>query len=195
VPRIKPITDKADVPEDRHAEFDAVLSFSSRTAFLTGGPLSILLYSPGLAQKFGQVGGHLRANSTVSPIQREISILAVAREKDVAFVWNEHVHASRAIGVREEVIDAVRSRADVNMLDPDERDIILFVRQLAGTNRVEPAVFDSLLMRHDQRWVVELTALIGQYQYVSGILNAFEITPPADADPLPVDPQTARLGG
>jgi 4-carboxymuconolactone decarboxylase len=151
-----------------------------------GGPLSILLYSPGLAQKFGQVGRHLGANSTVSPIQREISILAVAREKDVAFVWNEHVHAAQRAGVRDAVVDAVRFRADVNHLDPDERDIIRYVRQLLQTNRVEQPLFDALLKRHDAQWMVQLTALIGQYQYVSGIMNAFEINPPPDAESLDV---------
>ncbi len=35
-------------------------------------------------------------------------------------------------------------------------------------------------------WVVELTGLIGHYGNVSGLLNAFEMAPPPDAEQLPV---------
>jgi hypothetical protein len=82
--------------------------------------------------------------------------------------------------VREEVIDAVRSRADVGHLYPDERELILYVRQLLRTNRVEQGLFDALMKRHDTRWMVEMTALLGLYQYVSAMINACEIAPPTD---------------
>jgi len=183
VPRIKPITDKADVPADRHAEFDAIVAVLHRV----GGPFSMLMHSPGLAQKVMEAGAHVRLHSTLSPVHREIIIIAVSREKDAAYEWNAHVRTGRAAGMREEVIDAVRSRADVSHLDPDERDIVLYVRQLLRTNRVEQTLFDALLSRHDERWMVELTGTIGQYQYISAINNAFEILPPADADPLPIE--------
>jgi 4-carboxymuconolactone decarboxylase len=182
VPRIKPITDKADVSEDQYAEIDAIIEVLHRV----GGPFSMLLHSPGLAQKVMEAGAHVRLRSTLSPVHREIIIIAVSREKDAGYEWNSHVRTGRAAGMRDEVVDAVRSRADVSHLDPDERDIILYVRQLLRTNRVEQSLFDSLLQRHDARWMVELTGTIGQYQYISAINNAFEILPPPDADPLPV---------
>ena len=183
VPRIKPITEKTDVPEDRWAEIDAIVAVLHRV----GGPFSMLMHSPGLAQKVMEAGAHVRLQSTLSPVHREIIIIAVSREKDAAYEWNAHVRTGRAAGMSEQVIDAVRSRADVSHLDPDERDIVLYVRQLLRTNRVEQALFDSLLQRHDARWMVELTATIGQYQYISAINNAFEILPPPDADPLPIN--------
>jgi hypothetical protein len=60
------------------------------------------------------------------------------------------------------------------------------VRQLLRANRVDQAVFDSLKERYGVAWVVELTGLIGHYGNVSGLLNAFEMTPPPDAEQLPV---------
>ena len=53
-------------------------------------------------------------------------------------------------------------------------------------NRVEQPLFDALLQRHDARWLVELAATIGQYQYISAINNTFDLQPPPDADQLPV---------
>ena len=45
-------------------------------------------------------------------------------------------------------------------LEPDERDIITYTRQLLRTNRVEQNLVDALIERHSVRWLVELTATI-----------------------------------
>jgi 4-carboxymuconolactone decarboxylase len=187
VPRISLITDKADLPADRHAEFDAIVEVLHRV----GGPFGILMRSPGLAQKVMEAGAHVRLHSTLKPVERELIIIAVAREKDAAYEWASHVRTGRSVGLREEAIEAVRHRADVSDLEPDERDIVTFVRQLLRNNRVEQDLFDELLRRHGERWLVELAATVGQYQYISAINTTFDLQPAAEADQLPIE---ARLG-
>ena len=183
MPRISLITDKSELPADRHAEFDRIVEILHRV----GGPFGVLMYSPGLAQKVCEAGAHVRLNSTLKPVERELAILAVAREKDAAYEWASHVRTGRQQGMREEAIKAVRNRGDVSQLEPDERDIVTFVRQLLRTNRVEQALFDQLMQRHGERWLVELAATVGQYQYISAINNTFDLQPAADADPLPIE--------
>jgi 4-carboxymuconolactone decarboxylase len=182
VPRIPLITQKADLPDDRHAEFDAIVAVLNRV----GGPFGILLRSPGLAQKVMEAGAHVRLQSTLSPVERELIIIAVAREKDAGYEWAAHVGTGRKAGMREEAIEAVRNRADVSGLEPDERDIITFVRQLLQTNRVEQSLFDALMKRKGERWLVELAATVGQYQYISAINNTFDLQAAPEADQLPV---------
>jgi len=174
------ITQKADLPPDRHAEFDAIVD----VLHAVRGPFSILMRSPGLAQKVMEAGAHVRLKSTLLPVERELIIIAVAREKDAAYEWASHVDTGRKAGMREEAIEAVRNRGDVSALEPDERDVITFVRQLLRTNRVEQPLFETLLSRHDERWLVELAATVGQYQYISAINNTFDLRPAPDADQL-----------
>jgi AhpD family alkylhydroperoxidase len=182
MPRIPLITQKSDLPADRHAEFDAIVSVLHRV----GGPFGILMYSPGLAQKVMEAGAHVRLKSTLTPAERELIIIAVSREKDAAYEWAAHVATGRNVGLREEAIEAVRNRQDVSNLEPDERDIVTFVRQLLQTNRVEQPLFDALRKRHGERWLVELAGTIGQYQYISSINNTFDLQPAPDADQLPI---------
>jgi 4-carboxymuconolactone decarboxylase len=182
VPRIPLITDKADLPTERHAEFDAIVDVLHGV----GGPFSILMHSPGLAQKVMEAGAHVRLKSTLTLAERELAIVSVTREKDAAYEWASHVATGRKAGLREESIEAVRHRADVSQLEPDERDIITFVRQLLRNNRVDQATFESLRQRHGDRWLVELAATVGQYQYISAITNTFELRPAPDADQLPI---------
>lgn len=182
MPRIKMIAEKSDIPAEQHAEFDAIVEVLHGVR----GPFAVLMHSPGLARKVMEAGAQVRLGSTLSQVERELAIIAVSREKDARYEWAAHVKAGRAAGMREEAIEAVRNREDVSGLEPDERDIVTFVRQLLQTNKVEQPLFDGLVTRHSDRWVVELAATIGQYQYISAINNTFEVEPAADADQLPV---------
>jgi 4-carboxymuconolactone decarboxylase len=182
VPRIRLITEKTELPSDRHAEYDAIVE----VLHAVRGPFALLMHSPGLAQKVMEAGAHVRLNSTLSSVERELTIISVAREKDAAYEWASHVTTGRRAGLREQAIEAVRNRGDVSGLEPDERDIITFVRQLLRTNHVEQPLFDALLGRHGERWLVELAATVGQYQYISAINNTFDLQPSPEADQLPI---------
>lgn len=184
MPRIKLIAEKGDVGADQHEEMDAIVETLGRVA----GPFGVLMYSPGLAQKVMEAGAHVRLQTTLKPVERELTIIAVSREKDARYEWASHVATGRKQGMREEAITAVRNREDVSGLEPDERDIITYVRQLLQTNKVEQSLFDELIKRKGIRWLVEITGTIGQYQYISAINNAFDLQPAADADQLEVAP-------
>lgn len=177
------ITEKSQIPDEQHAEYDRIVEILHRV----GGPFGVLMYSPGLAQKVCEAGAWVRLHSTLSQPERELTIIAVAREKDAAYEWAAHVRTGRSVGLREEAIEAVRNRADVSGLEPDERDIITFVRQLLRNNRVEQSLFDELVKRHGERWLVELAATVGQYQYISAINTTFDLQPAPDGDKLPID--------
>jgi 4-carboxymuconolactone decarboxylase len=97
VPRISLITQKSDLPVERHAEFDAIVD----VLHAVRGPFAILMRSPGLAQKVMEAGAHVRLHSTLTPVERELIIIAVAREKDAAYEWASHVATGRKAGLRE----------------------------------------------------------------------------------------------
>jgi len=183
VSRFEAITDKSQVGEDRYEEFDAIVAVLGRV----GGPFSAMFHSPGLAQKVCEAGAHIRLRSTLTMGERELIILAVAREKDGAYEWSSHVGNARNNGVSESTIETVRDNGDLSGLEEHEADIVEFVRQLLRTNRVTDELYNRLVERKGIRWVVELTGTIGQYQYIAAINNVFELEPHGDAaDLLPI---------
>jgi 4-carboxymuconolactone decarboxylase len=190
VSRFEVITDKSQISEDRYEEFDAIVGVLGRV----GGPFSAMFHSPGLAQKVMEAGAHIRLRSTLTMGERELIILAVAREKDGAYEWAAHVGQARNNGVSESTIEVVRDNGELSGLDEHERDIVEYVRQLLRTNRVTDELYNRLLERKGIRWVVELTGTIGQYQYISAINNAFELQPHAGADVLPVPAANPTTG-
>jgi len=87
--------------------------------------------------------------------------------------------------VGDEVIDLIRAKGDPAKLLVEEREIVTYTRQLMRTNRVDQAVFDSLRKRHNEQWLVELTAAANYFALLSGVVNAFEVAAPPDGDKLP----------
>lgn len=183
-PRVTPITQRDQVQERHRPIFDAVAEGRGTVR----GPFGILMHSPVLCRRHLDVGTFLRFNSSLEADARELAILATAREKDCPYIWAAHAPTARLAGLSDAVIAAVRDRGDLAALPPIERDIVDFVRQLAQKNAVGAALFDRLQGRHGVPWLVELTCLIGHYGIVASILNAFEVAPSPDAEPLPLSP-------
>jgi 4-carboxymuconolactone decarboxylase len=181
MPRIELLTKKEQLPEDQHHEYDEIMGVLNNV----GGPFGILLYSPGLAEMVCKTGAHVRLKSELTMVERELALLSTLREKDASYEWGGHVNTARNAGMRDEAIDVIRNAGDPSGLEPDERDVITYTRQLLRKNKVDQDVWEALQKRHGTRWLVELTATIGQYQYISAINNAFGMEPREGADSLP----------
>jgi 4-carboxymuconolactone decarboxylase len=179
--RIAAITGKADVAAADQHVVDQVLEVFGRVR----GPFSILLHSPKLAEHLLPLVTFNRDDSIVEPQLRSIAALTAARERQAAYVWAAQVDAARRNGLPEPVIDLLRAQGDPAALQEDERDIVVYTRQLMRTNRVEQPVFDALVQRHGAQWLVELTAAANFYAFLSGMVNAFEVPAPPDGDRLP----------
>jgi 4-carboxymuconolactone decarboxylase len=178
MPRIPPIVAKTDLPPEQQHVFDQVMGVFGRVR----GPFSMLLHSPKLAERLLPMVPFAREGMIVMPQLRQVAVLAAVRERDANYVWAAQVDASRRVGLREEVIDLLRTKGDPAALPEDERDIVAYVRQLMRTNRVEQPVFDALLRRHGAQWLVELTAVANFYVALCGVVNAFDVPAPEGGD-------------
>ena len=181
MPRIAPVTGKSDVASEHHHVVDDVVKVFGGVR----GPFSILLHSPELAERLLPLVTFNREKNVVEPKLRSVAILSAVREREAAYVWAAQVGAARRAGLREEVIELIRSKGDPATLPAEERDIITYVRQLMRTNRVDQALFDALKNRHGVQWLVELTAAANYFSFLSGIVNAFEVPARPDGDKLP----------
>jgi 4-carboxymuconolactone decarboxylase len=181
MPRLAPITGKPDVRPEHHAVVDAVVKVFGNVR----GPFSMLLHSPKLAERLLPLVTFFRDESAVETPLRSIAILTAVREREAAYPWAAQVNLARRNGIRDEVIDVIRTKGDPGTLSEDERDVVVYARQLMRGNRVDQALFDRLNTRHGAAWMVEVTTAALYFALVAGVANAFEIAPPPDGDRLP----------
>ena len=184
--RVKLIQERGDVAPEHATLFDALAARRGRIS----GPSSVVLHSPGLAGPWNLISEFLHGESIVEAEAYELAVCTTAREFDAPFIWAAHAPAARRAGVSDAAIEAVASHRETTGLAPEEATIVRFTRQLLSNRRVDDATFGPLLDAHGPRWMVELTAWIGRYAALSGIVNAFEVTPAPEADQLPkTDPR------
>ena len=181
MPRITPVSGKSDVPAEHHAVVDAVVKVFGGVR----GPFSVLLHSPKLAERILPLVTFFRDDSVVDAKLRSVAILTAVREREAAYVWSAQVAAARRNGVGDEVIDLIRAKGDPAKLPAEEREIVTYTRQLMRTNRVDQAVFDALRKRHNEQWLVELTAAANYFALLSGVVHEIEVAAPPDGDKLP----------
>lgn len=181
MPRIAPITGKSDVAAAHHGVVDQVVKVFGGVR----GPFSMLLHSPQLAERLLPLVTFFRDESSVEGKLRSVAILAAVREREAAYVWSAQTAQARRNRVSEATIDVLRAKGDAAALPADERDIVVYVRQLMRANKVEQAAFDALARRHDPRWLVEMTGAASYFAMLCGVVNAFEVAAPPDGDKLP----------
>jgi 4-carboxymuconolactone decarboxylase len=179
--RVKTIETKADVPRGGEAVWDAIAESRGRVV----GPFKVLLHVPELARRAAQTGAYVRFEGTLPQDVRELAILTVGREMDCLFEWAAHAPLARKAGVREAAIAAIRDRR-FDALTADERGVVDYVSQLIAKKRVAEPVFRALEKRFGVPGVVELTGTVGHYLFIACTLNAFEVTPDASMEQLPV---------
>jgi 4-carboxymuconolactone decarboxylase len=176
--RVPQLTGRDDLPDGYKYIADQVRAVFGGIR----GPFSILLHSPELAERLLPMVPFSREKCVVEGPLRSIGILAAVREKDCSYVWAAQVRAARMNGLRDSVIDVLRAKGDAAVLPPEERDIVVYARALTLTGKVDQSMFDALHQRHGTKWLVELTALMGFYGALCGVVNAFEVPAPEDGD-------------
>ncbi len=106
MPRVPPITGKADVAPEYHYVVDEVVKVFGNVR----GPFSMLLHSPKLAGRLLRLVTFYREDSMVEGRLRSLAVLAAVREREAAYVGAAQVGAARRAGVREEAIDLIRAK-------------------------------------------------------------------------------------
>src|SRR6185436_16650504 len=101
------------------------------------------------------------------------------------FEWGAHVPLARKAKVREEAIAAIRDRKHDALTDA-EKGVVTYVSQLLAKKRIDEPVFRAIEQRFGVQGTVELTGTVGHYVFIACTLNAFDVTPDASMESLPV---------
>ena len=143
-----------------------------------GGPYSALMHAPRLAEHLSTLENYFRSAAALDERDREIIILATAREFDAHFPWTRHEIRGRQVGLGDDVIETLRAKGSLARLAPRERLLVKIVRSLLREHRLSKELFSLGLAELGPEKMVEMVGLIGHYCTISAVANAFEVTPP-----------------
>lgn len=179
MPRISEVT-REQLPEEHQAIFDEIAASRGRVS----GPFPVMLNSPEAALLVARLGHRIRFQNSLDPWVFELAVLAGARERDCLFEWSAHQAEAERVGLRPELVAAVRSRTAPAGLSEQEALIVRFVQELARTNRVAPPTYRAVADWLGPQGVTELAVTVGYYTLLACVLNVFEVEPPPGGDML-----------
>jgi len=150
--------------------------FAGRTG--GGGPYSMLMHSPAMAQHFAATEDYFRNHSLLADADREIIILTAAREVEAHYAWTRHEIRAHKIGIQPETIEALRARAALDKFTGREKLLVEFTRTLMHEHELSADLFARMEREFGQAKFVEAVGLLGHYITIGTVIRMFDVKPP-----------------
>ena len=108
---------------------------------------------------------------------RELAILLTAVRTDAEYEWVQHESISRAIGIPEEQIDAIRNGHldDESLGSADAGALLRFVSEILDGPRASDETFAALTARFPHRQVVEVLLVVGAYHALARLMTTLDL--------------------
>jgi 4-carboxymuconolactone decarboxylase len=145
------------------------------------GPFGVLIHVPKLADRAAALEDYFRFDAALPAVDRELVILATAREMGARYPWTRHEIRAREIGTRAEAVEAVRANGALEGLTPRERLLVEIARSLLRARALPEDLFARGMAELGRQQLIETVALIGHYSLVGFVVNAFDVAPPAES--------------
>lgn len=198
---ILPAVTEADIPDDIHRDSWARLPAVQRSELqgdaariydmLTSpgggyenglrGPLGMWMYSPEMAEGAWMLRQRVRYGTAKDQRLTELTIISTAREISNQYEYSAHEPLGRAAGLEEEIMEFVKYRRPMSEADgipgmgEVEKLIIQFAREVVSEPKVSQQTFARAVELLGPEGVMDLTGLIGYYNFVAMTLKAFDV--------------------
>jgi 4-carboxymuconolactone decarboxylase len=169
-----PLLNRDALAPDDQAVWDRI------AAVRTGvrGPFGVLMHVPTLADHVAALEDYFRFNAALPELDRELVIMATAREMGARYPWARHEARGREVGTRTEAIEAVRINGTLEQLTTRERLLVEVVRTLLRTRALPAELYERGLAELGRQQLIETVALAGHYSLIGMVVNAFDVAPP-----------------
>ncbi|MBI4311875.1 MAG: carboxymuconolactone decarboxylase family protein [Chloroflexi bacterium] len=171
MPRV-PLVTREQLPPDKQPLYDQIAGARGHVA----PPFAALLNSPEVAARVAALGEQLRYSGASIPADvREIVTLAVARHMRCQYIFTHHVASAKQAGLRDEVVEVIRTVAPPRRLLPKEGVFVQFTRELLEEKRVRDSTYSAVEHLLGRQATVDLVVTIGYYALQCYAVNALGI--------------------
>ena len=146
-----------------------------------GGDLSpvarMLLNSPPLAEGWMKLFTVIRQQTTFGARHRELVIARIAVRNGARYEYHAHLPHALAEGLTRAQLDALRDWRKSDLFDAGQRAVLSYTDAITDDIIVSDEIYAGVRALFDDRQMVELTATIASYSFVSRFLVALQIEP------------------
>lgn len=163
------------VPWAKHAGFKAETDEEELI-----GPFNPMLRSPEIATALMGVTQTEQQHTSLSAKVREVVILTTGAVWQAAYELYAHTAVAEKAGFDDATIQALVAGQKPDGLSEKEALAYDFTYSLVATHQVNPDLYRRVLEAFEEKGMVDMIALLGQYMTISAVLNTFAVPVPAE---------------
>ena len=137
--------------------------------------LGTLARHPALMHAFHAFNGHILFTSTLEPRERELLVLRVAKLRDAAYEWAQHVVVGRDSGLDDDDIARIADGPDAPGWSPIDAALLRAVDELIADARISDATWAVLADTLDEHQLMDLVFTVGAYEVLAMAFRSFDI--------------------
>jgi alkylhydroperoxidase family enzyme len=134
-----------------------------------------MLRHPDLFAREIDIGIQLLTQGALSNRDRELAILRIGWLCQAPYEWGEHVLVAKHVGVSSEDIERITRGSAAPGWSEHDRAILRAAEELFADAMISDETWATLSKRLDDRQLIELPILIGQYQVVAYYQNSLRL--------------------
>jgi alkylhydroperoxidase family enzyme len=134
-----------------------------------------MLRHPHLFARLTDMGIQLLSQGALSGRDRELAILRVGWLCRAPYEWGEHVIVAKTFGVTTEEVERITHGSEAPGWSEHERAIVRAAEELYDDAVISDGTWATLAKRLDDRQLIELLVVIGQYQAVAYYQNSLRL--------------------
>jgi len=134
-----------------------------------------MLRHPELFARQVDMGIQLLAQGALAPRDRELAILRIGWLCQAPYEWGEHVQVAQKLGIGREEIERITRGSAADGWSEHEQAIVRAAEELFEGAMISDATWATLAKRLDERQLIELPIVVGQYQTVAYYQNSLRL--------------------
>lgn len=130
---------------------------------------------PDLFARQLEVGLYLLRQGTLSGRDRELAILRIGWLCQAPYEWGEHVMVAKRLGLTSEDVERITIGSQAPGWSEHEQAILRAAEELHQDAMISDATWATLSKNLDEKQLIELPIIVGQYQTVAYYQNSLRL--------------------
>ncbi|MFT3930713.1 MAG: carboxymuconolactone decarboxylase family protein [Spongiibacteraceae bacterium] len=134
-----------------------------------------MLRHPDLFMQQTDIGIQLLGHGALPARDRELAILRIGWLCKAPYEWGEHVHIAKKVGIGSDEIERITQGSCAVEWSEHDRAILRAAEELHENAIISDDTWNTLAKRYNDKQLIELPILIGQYQTVAYYQNSLRL--------------------
>ena len=168
---------REDFPSHKIEIFDHILQ--TRKLSFMAELFAVMAHSPGALKSVASVGEHVRFQSVLDEVLREMIICTVSQEVGNYYEWCHHIHR-----MPKNMQKVIGTESAENLPEPTG-SVLRYSRLVANNKKVDDSLIEAIRSSLGNVGLIDLKVMVGYYQLIGTFCNTLHVPIESSLERIP----------